>query len=162
MWDAFVSLVERRDNVSKSRAIDIALADPTGRELWTVAKMGPAAEFEWQADSTHGVTPNPETPHTEHHETGDAALSRYRQEHGRKALKQFNDHCDALVAQGMTRSEAQDHTMKTHPELWQQAKLGKFEPPSHDGNALRGSTPEGVDYGNRSVSRRGQRPYGQA
>jgi len=58
--------------------------------------------------SGHGGTPDPEHPHTEHHEGGDEALSRMRAAHAKKVYRKYSDGVRAHMASGKTASQAHD------------------------------------------------------
>src|SRR5437870_2348959 len=51
MWSEYCALVQKRDGLTASRAIDRALQDETGRELFSVAKMSPAGPAGARYDS---------------------------------------------------------------------------------------------------------------
>jgi hypothetical protein len=91
-------------------------------------------------DRGHGDSSNYADPfRSTRNQASDDELGRLREQHAGKALVQFNQHVDALVAGGMKRSEAQSHAIRNHPDLWMKAKEARapMQPLSHDGNAPR-------------------------
>jgi hypothetical protein len=157
MWNVFTDLIMKREGCSKGKAIDIALQDPLGKQLFQLAKgsglpgsygdspMGqtgyggrvPSAHS--TADGTgHGQPPDPRNPHrtTANPATAEETLARLRREHANKALNRFNGIVDAHVAGGMKRSDAQSRAMRENPSMWLEAKNARL-PLSHDGNAPR-------------------------
>jgi hypothetical protein len=91
-------------------------------------------------DRGHGDSSNYADPfRSTRNQASDDELGRLREPHAGKALVQFNQHVDALVAGGMKRSEAQSHAIRNHPDLWMKAKEARapMQPLSHDGNAPR-------------------------
>jgi len=174
MWTTFVDLIAKRDGVSVSKAIDAALRDKTGRELFDLqrdlylTKMGEGLGFE--PGEGHGASSNQATidPH-------DSVRHEVEVDDG----EAFRTYSAAVkeAAQHMSTSDAHDYVRKAFPKLWAKVKTLKGDvplnapgshsddgrspmmlPTSHDGNALR---PSGTDFdeANRREARSGGRPY---
>jgi len=187
VWSQCVDFVRKRDGVSESRAVDIALADPAFREAYTLqsdcylqrmAKLGSGG---WPGGTPHGSSSSdPEHPHTEseHHEGGDEALSRYRREHGNKQYRKFRDLVASLKASnpGWSNSKCEDEARRREPGMWMDSKQAHapdvadahvsttlrkpFQPLAHDANAYR--PPAGsVDAANWGLSHFAGPPYGR-
>jgi hypothetical protein len=112
LWSAYVDLIAKREGVTMSKAIDVALSDPTGKELFDIVrehnlqKMG--NDGSWPGGPTHGNT-MPDDPHrTQRHDVGagsnDPAWKRYQ-----AAIKKH-------MASGMKMSAALDQARREMSE----------------------------------------------
>jgi len=164
LWNEHVAEIAKRDGVSRSRAADTLQQDDVGSRLWSVIKGISAAEVAklggggftphmpvlggrvrsptWNAghgDSSNYRDPFRSTQNDAGRHDGDRETNRLRAAHERQELHDFNGAVDGMLAAypAMPRSQAQDHVMRTHPELWEQAKKARMLPLSHDGNAGR-------------------------
>jgi hypothetical protein len=148
LWNTYVALIAKRDGITTSKAIDVALAEETGRELFQLAKLGGGG---WAADSVHDGSGQRSLEGTGHPVDEDGEIS------DAEAYKVY----DAAVreaAMHMSESQAHDYARKAFPRTWAKAKRVKgalhpnnppapydspgrsktMLPMSHDGNAGRG------------------------
>jgi hypothetical protein len=113
LWGGYLDFIAARDKVSVSKAVDIALREETGRELFALAKQATAVDKLGGAGfpngPSHGVSP-PSDPHNtvRGNETGEEALSRLRQDHARKVYTKYMDGVRGHMASGKTQSQAHD------------------------------------------------------
>jgi hypothetical protein len=145
LWNGYVDLVQARDKISKSAAIDRASKEmPELLEMakmvsgaGTVLKVGTATGIpdrkpntkEYQDAGGKVVSPTVDSGHFAGHpdptqpfdsvsstETGDEALARYRREHPGKVAQQFQSIVDAKVASGMGAAQAVECAIRECPE----------------------------------------------
>jgi hypothetical protein len=145
MWTLYCDLIRKRDNCTRSEAINRALATETGAELFSLAKVATAADV--CKDSSDGDSSPQQTAPVyyppqvneyndgSHQEqladtlaragitSGAENLARLRAAHA--ALNRFNKIVDEHVSKGMKRSAAQMKAMKENPDLFQSAKTAK-------------------------------------
>jgi hypothetical protein len=197
LWQEQINDIRKRDNCSRSAAIDRLQQTDIGSRLWSivknltgdVAKLGGGGSEPHEPelggrvksptwDSGHGASSNSPDPHRSVRTDVDAdAVEKYRA---------YQDAVKTNMRAGMKRGAALDQARREMSEEdWASIKnlsvsdvhvpgslndAGSLDgsagrsktmlPLSHDGNALRGSTPAAVDRANRSMAQRGGRPYG--
>jgi hypothetical protein len=148
LWSGYVELIQKRDRCTQSAAIDRALRDPIGADLFDTArkanlakqqhlmdigfvadvhdvrKMGGAAGFTHDGinhgDSSNEAGRGNPFPTVEHDvdEDGDYADAS-------KAYQSFVRHVAAYQRSGMKHFEAFQHAIRVHGRLWQAAKRAK-------------------------------------
>jgi hypothetical protein len=130
LWDGYLSFIAARDKVSINKAIDVALREEVGRELFALAKQATAFDklgdggFQPRTFQQSGDEDPRGTVSNAPHESGDQALARLRSEHQQKATRRFTDHAEALRQRrpGMSRSESLDLAARERPDLWAEAR----------------------------------------
>jgi hypothetical protein len=161
-WESAVSLIQKQQNCTRSRAVDVALANPAFREAFDLARdvhlfrMEKLGDGDWPGGTPHGSSSSdPEHPHSEsQHDAADDETARLRSAHA--ALKVYHDAVEEVRHNNPTWTHGQCHdaVQARFPATWKLAKEAKgMLPPSHDGNSppMRGPY-EGTGGG---------RPYGR-
>jgi hypothetical protein len=151
MWDTYTDVIAKRDNVSKSRAIDVALRTETGRELYKLASPATGADVAKLGGGTLPQGPTPMPPTARRPDPTDYASSRRKDDaedgNAERQSRRYLTRVEQLVAGGMTPSKAHDKARAEMPDEW---TAHKMMPPSHDGNAPRMRGPYESNYGGGS------------
>jgi hypothetical protein len=147
LWDDYITVISKRDGMSKSRAIDAALRTEMGREMWGLAKLANGSDVAKLGDGAlpqptsvnggggrvpsptysrgHGDSSNSADPHTGTRNTvaPDDVLPRLRDQHGAdgaaRIARKYQSIIEAKIAAGMSRSSAMDAARnEIGPDAW--------------------------------------------